>query len=76
MNRLHPQIFTEIALSLVPLANAPTWVKALWVEKELEERGLWQDDVFDLVEDNVRRHVEGRALRNLVDMEALGFPDG
>ena len=34
---------------MVPLANAPTWVKALWVEKELQARGLWQDDVFDLV---------------------------
>ncbi len=34
---------------MVPLANAPTWVKALWVEKELQERGLWQDDVFELV---------------------------
>lgn len=49
MPRLTAQVFTEIALSLIPLADAPTWVKALWVEKELEDRGLWQDDVFELV---------------------------
>ncbi len=49
MRRLSTQVFTEIALSLVPLINAPSWVKALWVEKELEARGLWRDDVFELV---------------------------
>jgi phosphoglycerate dehydrogenase-like enzyme len=32
------------------------------------------DDVFDLFEENLRRYVAGRPLRNAVDMEALGFP--
>lgn len=31
------------------------------------------DDVFDLFEENLRRYVNGEALRNLIDMEALGF---
>jgi phosphoglycerate dehydrogenase-like enzyme len=31
------------------------------------------DDVFDLFADNVTRYVAGQALRNLVDMAALGF---
>jgi len=31
------------------------------------------DDVFDLFADNVARYVRGEALRNRVDMEALGF---
>jgi phosphoglycerate dehydrogenase-like enzyme len=31
------------------------------------------DDVFDLFEENLRRYVAGRPLRNTVDMEALGF---
>jgi phosphoglycerate dehydrogenase-like enzyme len=33
----------------------------------------YADDVFDLVFDNVERYVEDRPLRNLLDMEALGF---
>ena len=33
----------------------------------------YMDDVFDLFEDNVRRYVRGEALRNQLDMEALGF---
>lgn len=49
MRRLDARTFTEIALSLMPLSNAPTWVKALWIEQELEERGLWRDDVFELI---------------------------
>lgn len=32
------------------------------------------DDVFDLFEDNLRRYVTGQPLRNVVDMETLGFP--
>jgi phosphoglycerate dehydrogenase-like enzyme len=31
------------------------------------------DDVFDLFEENLRRYVAGEPLRNVVDMEALGF---
>jgi phosphoglycerate dehydrogenase-like enzyme len=31
------------------------------------------DDVFDLFEDNLRRYAAGEPLRNVVDMEALGF---
>jgi phosphoglycerate dehydrogenase-like enzyme len=31
------------------------------------------DDVFDLFEDNLRRYAAGESLRNVVDMEALGF---
>jgi phosphoglycerate dehydrogenase-like enzyme len=31
------------------------------------------DDVFDLFEENLRRYVEGKPLRNSVDMKALGF---
>ncbi len=31
------------------------------------------DDVFDLFEGNLRRYVAGEALRNRVDMQALGF---
>jgi phosphoglycerate dehydrogenase-like enzyme len=31
------------------------------------------DDVFDLFEDNVARYVAGEPLRNVVDMQALGF---
>jgi phosphoglycerate dehydrogenase-like enzyme len=34
----------------------------------------YMDDVFDLVFDNITRYIEGEPLRNLVDMEALGFP--
>ena len=49
MRSLNATIFTEIALSLVAINNAPTWVKALWIEQELEARGLWRDDVFDLI---------------------------
>jgi phosphoglycerate dehydrogenase-like enzyme len=33
----------------------------------------YMDDVFDLVVDNIERHLDGRPLRNLVDTEALGF---
>jgi hypothetical protein len=29
--------------------------------------------VFDLFEDNVARYVAGEPLRNVVDMQALGF---
>ncbi len=32
------------------------------------------DDVFDLVFDNLERHLAGKPLRNVLDMEALGFP--
>jgi phosphoglycerate dehydrogenase-like enzyme len=31
------------------------------------------DDVFDLFEDNLRRYVAGETLRNVVDMQTLGF---
>ena len=31
------------------------------------------DDVFDLFEENLRRYVEGKPMRNLIDMAALGF---
>ncbi len=31
------------------------------------------DDVFDLFEDNLRRYAAGEPMRNIVDMEALGF---
>ena len=31
------------------------------------------DDVFDLFEENLTRYIAGEALRNVVDMEALGF---
>ena len=31
------------------------------------------DDVFDLFEDNAKRYVAGKPMRNVVDMEALGF---
>jgi phosphoglycerate dehydrogenase-like enzyme len=34
----------------------------------------YMDDVFDLFADNLSRYREGRALRNVVDMAALGFP--
>ena len=34
----------------------------------------YMDDVFDLFLDNLGRYVRGERLRNLVDMEALGFP--
>jgi phosphoglycerate dehydrogenase-like enzyme len=33
----------------------------------------YMDDVFELVFDNLERHLGGRPLRNVVDMEALGF---
>jgi phosphoglycerate dehydrogenase-like enzyme len=33
----------------------------------------YMDDVFELVYDNLERHLGGRPLRNVVDMEALGF---
>jgi len=33
----------------------------------------YMDDIFDLFEDNLKRYVAGAPLRNLVDMEALGF---
>ena len=33
----------------------------------------YMDDVFDLVFDNVQRRLAGEPLRNVVDMEALGF---
>lgn len=33
----------------------------------------YMDDIFDLFEDNLRRYVCGKPLRNSVDMEALGF---
>ncbi len=33
----------------------------------------YMDDVFDLVLDNIERHLAGDPLRNVVDMEALGF---
>jgi phosphoglycerate dehydrogenase-like enzyme len=33
----------------------------------------FMDDVFDLVHDNLRRYLAGEPLRNVVDMEALGF---
>lgn len=49
MRRLDARTFTEIALSMVPLSNAPTWVKALWIEQELAAKGLWRDDVFELI---------------------------
>jgi len=32
------------------------------------------DDVFDLFADNLRRFAAGEPLRNVVDMQALGFP--
>jgi phosphoglycerate dehydrogenase-like enzyme len=32
------------------------------------------DDVFDLFADNLRRFTAGEPLRNVVDMQALGFP--
>jgi phosphoglycerate dehydrogenase-like enzyme len=31
------------------------------------------DDVFDLFEDNLKRYAAGAALRNRIDMQALGF---
>ena len=31
------------------------------------------DDVFDLFADNLARYVAGEPLRNLIDMETLGF---
>ncbi len=31
------------------------------------------DDVFDLFEENLRRYIDGKPLRNTVDMETLGF---
>ena len=33
----------------------------------------YMDDVFDLVFDNLRRYLAGEPLRNVVDMETLGF---
>jgi phosphoglycerate dehydrogenase-like enzyme len=36
----------------------------------------YMDDVFDLFVENLERYRAGRALRNVVDMEALGFPSG
>jgi len=33
----------------------------------------YMDDIFDLFEDNAKRYVAGEPLRNVVDMEALGF---
>ena len=33
----------------------------------------YMDDVFDLFEENLRRFVEGKPLRNVVDMKGLGF---
>lgn len=33
----------------------------------------YMDDVFDLFVDNLERYVEGRPLRNVVDMKGLGF---
>ncbi len=33
----------------------------------------YMEDVFDLFVDNVERFVEGKPLRNVVDMESLGF---
>ena len=32
------------------------------------------EDLFDLFRENVRRYVVGEPLRNVVDMDALGFP--
>ena len=31
------------------------------------------DDVFDLFEDNLKHYAAGKALRNRIDMQALGF---
>ena len=33
----------------------------------------FMDDVFELVYDNLKRHQSGEELRNVVDMDALGF---
>lgn len=33
----------------------------------------YMDDIFDLFEENARRFVAGETMRNVVDMEALGF---
>lgn len=49
MDRLQPHVFAEIAQSLIPLANSPRWLKALWVEKELEARDIWNMGVTELI---------------------------
>ena len=33
----------------------------------------YMDDVFDLFADNLSRYLRGEPLRNVIDMQALGF---
>lgn len=35
----------------------------------------YMDDVFDLFADNLARYARGEPLRNVIDMQALGFPE-
>ena len=49
MGGLNPRDYAEIALSLRQLNRAPQWVKVLWIEQELKMRGLWRDELHELV---------------------------
>jgi len=57
-------------------ATSPLWdVPNLFVSAHSSVSvDRYMDDIFDLFEENVRRYAAGEALKNRVDMEALGFP--
>ncbi len=56
-------------------ASSPLWdIENLYVSAHSSVSvDRYMDDVFELFEANVKRYVEGVPLRNLVDMETLGF---
>jgi phosphoglycerate dehydrogenase-like enzyme len=56
-------------------ADSPLWdVPNLYVSAHSSVSvDRYIDDVFDLFEENVARYVAGEPLRNVVDMQALGF---
>ncbi len=56
-------------------ADSPLWdVPNLYISAHSSVSvDRYIDDVFDLFEENVARYVAGEPLRNVVDMQALGF---
>ena len=64
-------VFEEEPLSAdSPLWDAPNVLVSAHSSVSVDR---YMDDVFDLFEDNVRRYAAGETLRNLVDMQTLGF---